>query len=267
VKLSSFTEEEREERRKRSPLATRREFLYILFFTIASIPIVLYLLRGCKDHRDWVVSKQNLQAIGQAIQVYTHLNNEGLPPIAERRAEGIVHDKFGKPLIWASQVYGALSIRDAFDNPKLPTEWETTISIPGGDGEWISLGYGMLSSLDTARLYEVARPSNVVLLAETICNGLGNSFDPLPIPGTPKDGFVIGYDDSNNFPTTQSKFATRLAFLAENPSVLMDAREPLHRGRGTLALTVDGSIRILQASDQAVTRSGTLPTGLWAPFR
>lgn len=267
MNLSNISEDDREEKRKRSPLVTRREILFIVFLTVLSIPIVLYLLRGCKEHRDWVVSKQNLQAIGQAIQVYTHLNNEGLPPIAERRAEGIVHDRYGKPLIWASQVFGALSVRDAFDNPKLPTEWETEISAPGGQGESVPLGYGMLSALDTARLYEVARPSNVVLLAETICNGYGNSFDPLPIPGTPKDGFVIGYDDNNDFPTAKSNYVTRLAFLAENPSIPISAREPLHRGRGTLALTVDGSILVLRASDQVVTKSGTLPTGLWAPFR
>lgn len=251
---------------KKSPYATRKQFYIMLVVALAVVVAVPFLIRGCKEERDWVVSKENLRVIGSALRLYSEQHDDGLPPIAERSREGIVLDRNNYPVIWASQVYGALVNTEALKNPKVSKDWSTIITIPGKSPETIFLGYGMLTSLDTVRIYEVTNTAEVILIAETISGGFGNSLNPLPL-GVERDGFAIGYNNSNDYPNEQTEFATRLAFLADEKGTAIENMKVLHPDRGTLSLNLDGSLRVLSPIDQKVGKVGRMPRGIWVPIR
>jgi hypothetical protein len=62
-----------------------------------------------------------------------------------------------------------------------------------------------------------ANPSDTALIVETSNNGSQGSFNPLPFTDSsgnrvPFDAFMVGFDDSNELFTPDSKRVTRLAF-------------------------------------------------------
>ncbi len=264
--LFTVDEDERDTERRSSPYMSRKEFRIILMgFLILLVPFY-FLYGSCKRDRDFVVSKENLHAMFGAISLYAQDNNEGLPTVFQKEADGtVLIDGYGRPVVWANLV---LSYMDAkkMNNPSSEMEWDVEITRPSSGGEGTQLSYGMLSSLSTARFYDVNNPSECVLLAESISSGLGNSLNPMPL-GVKKDGFCIGYDDSNGMLTERSNYSTRVAFFGIEPKAKMNQLTSIHGDKGTLAISVSGTLRVLRSIDLTIPRNGKTAVGPWAPFR
>jgi hypothetical protein len=152
---------------------------------------------------------------------------------------------------------------EVFENAANPEGGDTMLTRTETDGARIdvALSYGMLSSGDTARRYEIR--DDAILLAETIGSGACGSFNPLPLGGA--DGFMIGYDNSNFFPDGESKYVTRLAFFGEGPSPL--GLMSVHP-QGVNAIRADGSLVTFSSAVEAfpVSKTGDKPTGQWVPY-
>lgn len=264
--LFAIIDDERDIERRSSPYMSRREFRIILIVSLILIIPGYFAYSGCKRQRDYVVSKENLNAIFGALSLYAQDNNDGLPMVYHLAPDGkILIDGYVRPVVWANL---ALSYMDArkMNNPSSLNDWDFIVTKPGSGGEGTPVSYGMLSSLSTARFYDVNNPSECILLAETISSGLQNSLNPIPLD-VDKDGFAIGYDDSNFGITDNSKYATRLAFTAKQKGGNFSQLRPLHNEKGTLGISVSGTLRVIRVSDLTIPRNGKVAVGPWAPFR
>ncbi|MDQ2986133.1 MAG: hypothetical protein M3R13_05360 [Armatimonadota bacterium] len=253
-------DDDRDIERRGQSYATRRDVL--IFGGIAAVLVVLayvFLFRPWKANRDFVVSQSNLQSMSRALGLYAEANNDGLPPAY---LPG-VKDTFERPSTWANQLFPYTARVEIYNNATAPEEGNTTLTHLGVGGETtdVELSYGMLAAADTARRYEIRDAT--ILLAETIGSGVDGSFNPMPLGG--KDGFLIGYDNSNSFPNAGTKFATRLAFTGDGDSPLEST--PIHP-KGTLGIRADGGIAIFETAAQAfpVRVQGQNPSGQWVPY-
>ncbi|MEM4408893.1 MAG: hypothetical protein QXI19_09145 [Candidatus Caldarchaeum sp.] len=266
----STIEPDQGRRGERSPYITKREIVYAFVILIVALVIYYFIFYvPWKNSRDYVVSQGNLRRLHQAIITYSEQNDEGLPAVFAVGTGGRVSlDRFGRPITWAN-LTGANHLEpELLKNPKSRSEWDTLIT--GGKNPYsaMHLSYGMLAPLGLQRRYTVTEPNIVILLAETIGGGRANSLDPLPLDVPDKrDGFIIGYNDSNTSPTQGSQYVTRLAFIADSPDTPLQERLPVHPGRSVLAITVSGTLVHLSASDMLLEKVGNAPAGKWAPFR
>lgn len=116
----------------------------------------------------------------------------------------------------------------------------------------------------------VPNETQTVLVSETSNAGSQDSFDPMPLKTSKsgakvQDGFVIGFEDSNGFPTNKSTLVSRLAF----PGTKNGKYDPKGEARhltGIFYVTAAGSLKSLKPDDIAVTRLGKSSdlTGLWS---
>ncbi len=261
---------EREEPGRRTPYMTRKEMAYALLILLAVfVAYYFFFYLPNKDRRDYVVSQGNLKQLHQVLIAYSEQNDEGLPAVFGMGPEGRVSlDRSGRPITWATLTGAHFLPPDTLKNPKNHPEWDTLITWGKDPNRPVNLSYGMLAPLGLQRRYSILNPNEAILLAETIGGGRANSLNPLPLDVPEKrDGFIIGYNDNNEKPTQDSEYVTRLAFTAPDPNTPLSARQPVHPGRSTLAITVTGSLVQLSASDMVVDKIGNAPSGRWAPFR
>ncbi|MEO7454506.1 MAG: hypothetical protein ABIV13_07060 [Fimbriimonadales bacterium] len=231
-------------------------------FGILAVVLVLayfFLIGPALKHANFVRSKANLKAMARGLGLYAEANNDGFPPVYFPGAK----DANGRPITWANQIFDYVGRMEVFENAANPEGGNTMLTRTDtqGNREDVALSYGMLSSADTARRYEMR--DDAILLAETIGSGVCGSFNPLPLGGT--DGFTIGYDNSNVFPDAQTNYVTRLAFLGEGPSPLgLMSVHPL----GINAIRADGSLVTFSSAGEAfsVSKSGGKPSGQWVPY-
>jgi hypothetical protein len=258
--LTVSDDDDRDIDRRGHSYVTRRDLLLFLSIGVVVIGLAyIFWFRPWKANRDYVVSQSNLQEIARAIGLYAEANNDGLPPVLQPS----VQDSKGRSITWANQVFEYISRPEVFNNAANPEEGNTPATKVTTTGEQIdvSLSYGMLSSADTARRYEIR--DETILIAETIGSGVSGSYNPTPLGGA--DGFLIGYDNSNGMPDPNSKFVTRLAFVAPGVSPL--GLTPIHP-KGALGIRADGGIAIFESASEAfkVSRVGKNPSGHWVPY-
>jgi hypothetical protein len=211
--------------------------------------------RPLRENADWVNAKNNLLDIGGALGLYIAANNDGLPPVTIQGMKGAN----GEPVTWANTLLEYMRHKDAFRNPANPKAGNTpmTYVAPNGGSEGLELSYGLLSSVDTARKYEIRDAT--ILVAPTIGQGLFGSYDPLPLGGP--DGYSIGYDNSNTSPNGQSFRVTRLAYTGQG-----DAKISVHGERGLACLRADGSVTYLHAYEEASrVKQGNVAASPWVP--
>lgn len=253
---------ERDSERALRHYVTRKEFLIWLGMGAVALVMAYFIFyRPWKANRDFVVSQTNLQAIGMAIGLYGAANNEGLPAVVLPGAQ----DAQGLPITWANQLFDYAHRTVIFSNSANPPDGDTLLSQTAKDGgrEAIALSYGMICAASAARRYEVEDAT--ILLAETIGGGVMNSYNPIPLGR--RDGYVIGYDNSNVAADQTTRYVTRVAFLSDSKSDVSRLK-PLHGAQGTIGLRANGSIAILKSALPAlkVAKRGNVPTGQWVPF-
>lgn len=252
-------DDERDTARRKSAYVSGKEVrTWIIIFALIIALSYFFWFRSWKANRDFVVAKNHLGEIHQALGVYMAENNEGLPAVF---LPG-VQDIYGRPVTWANQLFQLTPHLDIFTSPSIPPEGDTllTYTDPNGGRETIRLSYGLLTAAGTLRRYEVR--DETYIIAESISNGVLDSLNPLPL-GV-RDGFAIGYNDSNTHPTPSSEYVTRVAFIGAEKGAGLSSLEPIH-DRGVPVLQMDGHIQIIGAGKLKLTRRGNLPTGNWVP--
>jgi hypothetical protein len=241
------------ERRRGTAYVTRKQVLrWVAMIAVALAIGYFTLYRTLKENRDFVVSKNHLQALYRSLFLYANDNSEGLPAAY---LPGVT-DADGNPVTWANQLFQYTKEFDVFTNPSSASQGNTRLSRVDADGKrWaVELSYGLLSSTSAIRKYEVKDDTRI--LGETIGVGAFGSFNPSPLGIA--DGFMIGYDDSNSEPTADTKRVTRLAFLNDE--------QPIHRGHGVACLRANGGIEVLTAVEATrVDKRGKVPFGPWVP--
>lgn len=270
IPLFTIQDEDRDvERRASEHVNLRKFFLASAFVFVCVLLLSTPLYLQCLAKRNVVVTQENLRSIFQGTRMYAEANNEGLPLAYEMASPDMpALDSRDRPIIWATHIMGYVDPRK-FKNPKTPLDWQVTISSqnPQNRGEPTPVGYGITLPLSAARLYEISNLS-AVLFAETISGGKSGSLNPLPLK-IRADGFLIGFDDTNFpglGPNKDSRYATRLAFTRPDSSTPILQMHPIHAD-ATYAISAEGRILYLSPADQIVQKIGTLPTGIWAPFR
>jgi hypothetical protein len=132
----------------------------------------------------------------------------------------------------------------------------------------------MLNAYSGSLYSVISNPASKILLAETVRNGVLGTLDPLPLqvpvdPANPSagmrtiqdDGFVIGFDNDQNYPNGATKFATRLAF-PDSKSGELNADTPTRHPDGIHFLTVDGGL----LTRGAATARVSLLAGSYGPW-
>jgi hypothetical protein len=246
---------------RRGPTYITPKFM-ALSFGIVVIAIVLtyfFVIGPARDHANFVRSKSNLKAMAVGLGLYAAANNDGLPPVY---LPG-VKDANGRPLTWANQIFDYVGRMEVFANGANPDDGNTMLTRTQTDGNRVdvSLSYGMLSSADTARRYEIQ--DGAILLVESIGSGAMGSYNPMPLGG--QDGFMIGYDNSNLFPDAETEFVTRLAFVG--PGSSPQGLTSVH-SQGVNAIRADGSLVTFKTAGEAfpVNKSGGKLSGQWVPY-
>jgi hypothetical protein len=128
--------------------------------------------------------------------------------------------------------------------------------------------YGMYGAYSGYPTEMVDRPSETVLFADSSNRGANGTLDPLPFRTadgrvSPWDGFVIGWDTSNQFPTSDTKATTRLAYPNTAKGVFDKDGRNRHPS-GNHFIFLDGHLETLNQTAGRVKMSGGFPSGLWS---
>ena len=226
---------------------------------VVLILVYIFVIGPAVENGNWVKAQARIKALAKGLSVYAEANNDGLPPVYLRNTQDIN----GRPITWANQIFDYVGRMEFFNSPAIPGEGNTILTRTMSDGERldVALSFGMLASADTARLYEIH--DDAILLAETIGAGVSGSYNPMPLGG--RDGFMIGYDNSNFMPDAATEFVTRLAFVGEgySPLGLKAVRE-----KGIVGIRADGSLAIFRTASEAfpVSKTAGAPSGQWTPY-
>lgn len=255
----SEEEEERDVERRKNPYLSRKGLRWVLLaFAVAVAGALAYVKLVWEPARWPLHIKGDLKAIHAALFLYAEQNDDGLP-MAYIPTQGDIPltDGKGRPAVWASHLADYITAVEHFTSPAIPKDWGTPIAYRDRQTDELkeaTLSYGILAwmTLPPTRTYLLE--GTQVMVAESISNGKGGSYNPLPVPGGLPDGFLIGYNDSNFQPTPKSKFVTRLALVGggATPTEL----RPVHPG-GILVLYPDGRVASLPPTEAAIPQ-GTL---------
>jgi hypothetical protein len=231
-------------------------------FVLIMIPVFLYGKRNSEK----AVCIRNMASIYKAMEFYA-LDRDDRLPVAYYTLdfETPVQTPSGLPRTWASDIAPYMSKRASF---ACPSAGANEASLVDGNTAWdegnpIRLTYGMYVAYSSALRSNIENPDSVVLLAETANGGANNTYDPLPL--TPSDGYAIGWSDSNAFPSTETRFVTRLAFPGSAGPNFQEKGAGRH-DIGIHAITAVGA-RLNLTPDRAKVQIGRgtgLPEGLWA---
>lgn len=250
----------------RSQYVTKRDVrviaVLILVLAIAAYPVYKMLERNA--HRS--VCRSNLGAIADAINQYASLHDDRFPPIMRTNANGSPNlGDSGHPYTWASDLQDFMNRRASFECPEAAQEEVTKIE---GHEKVLPLTYGMYEPYGGFLRTVVPNPDQTVLVVETSNHGSKTSFDPLPYKDlsgneVPWDGFVVGWQNSNDRPNEQSDRITRLAFPGTSSGNFVKDGETRHDG-GILAINCSGAILpLLKQTDGKVNIKSGLPSGFW----
>lgn len=236
----------------------------IVLLALLGVPVYKMLERNAQRSQ----CANNLRAISSAINQYSELHDGRYPPIMRTGPNGEPDlGETGYPYTWASDVDELMSPRATFTCPTAAPKELTTIE---GHGKTIHLAYGMYEPYGGFLRNLVPNPDQTVLIAETSNLGAAGSYDPMPYKNlngdvVPWDGFVIGWNNTNDTPTSSSAFATRLAFPGTSGGQFSEEKNSDARHDGGIhALNCSGGMmRLLKQADAKITIRAGLPADLW----
>ncbi len=193
---------------------TKKDFRMIVlvtfFLIIGMIPVYLYM----REKAFKATCVKNMNGIMETLILYSTQHDDRFPPLYSENAQGEPEtDANGYAYTWISDIYSLKSDRIDFVCPTAsPEEWAYSANPTGGPP--IPSTYGFYAPYASYSTVLVDNPDTVVILAETSNGGANGTFDPKPF-GSKYDGFVIGWNNSNDFSgenNVDTKSVTRLAF-------------------------------------------------------
>ena len=191
---------------------TRKDVKWILGATALILVGLIPVYISMRDKAYATTCKKNLSEIGKALQLYADQHDDRFPPIYEVGQNGEPGvGAAGFPYTWISDIQPLMNPRASFVCPSADTSEYAYSASPSG-GEAIPSTYGMYTAYSSSPAKDVEGADNIVLVAETANAGALGSLDPLPFKSTKQDGFLIGWDNSNQAPDEATIAMTRLAF-------------------------------------------------------
>ncbi len=252
---------ESEDKRRAGQYITRKDIrligIVLLILAIAAWPLYLYLLRQTHN----ALCGRNMRKIASALLNYEQ-DFEGRLPYAYEtagygsNAVGIRGD--GYAYTWQWQLNRYIANWEAFTCPAAKPGEESHSS----DGSEVhSNDYGMLWGYSGVDGSTIIDPGSKVLIADSSNRGANGTFDPSPLTdpgGNPlkNDGFLLGFDNGNERPNAQTKFATRLAFPGSKNGKFDEETDSRHPGGNIHIMFADGHVRSLNAKAARVNQVG-----------
>lgn len=226
----------------------------LLVLAAAAYPLFLNMVR--RAHRS--ICANNMAGISIAVQQYAVLHDDRFPPIM--RTNGFEPDlgDSGHPYTWASDVDELMNPRASF---KCPAATDSEVTWIEGRQKLIPLTYGMYQPFGGTLRTIVANPDQSVLIAETSNGGKGETYDPVPFKAG-FDGFLVGWNDSNETPGNSSQAVTRLAFPKTEAGKFLRDGDMRHE-KGIHGLNCNGAMIFLKPTDAYTHIQHGLPSGLW----
>jgi prepilin-type processing-associated H-X9-DG protein len=226
----------------------------LVVVAIVAWPGYLYLLGKVNA----TLCKKSFRKIGDAMLNYAADNDDHLPFAYESTGyySKEVNVRKGYAYTWQWQLNQYVGDWDAFKCRAAHDEENTRSS----DGTTVhESSYGMLSGYGGLQLSSISTPGERFLVSETTKSGLFGTVDPLPIRagGTTlaDDGFVIGFDNEQEYPNSATVSATRLAY-PDSAKYGFTSETGARHPSGLQFLFVDGHFRTLNAEAAKVNRLG-----------
>lgn len=242
-----------------SQYVTKRDVRIVAVFLILLIAAGFPIFRILQKRAQRSVCATNLGAVANAISQYAVLHDDRFPPIM-RTGPGNQPDlgDSGHPYTWVSDIDELMTKRASF---LCPAADEKDVTFVEGIHKLIPTTYGMYEPYGGYLRTIIPNPDQTVLISETSNLGSGSTYDPLPYKGG-ADGFVIGWNDSNDIPDDKSVAATRLAFMGTESGIFKADGEARHEDR-IHALNCDGAMIFIKPVEARIKISRGLPSGLW----
>jgi hypothetical protein len=240
---------------------TKKDLRNILI-VFALILLALWpVYRWFKGYTDDTVCKKNIRIIGSALTQYMELWDDRFPGAyqATPGSDAPLLNDSGAAITWATVISPNIKDPASFTCPAvLPGDEARSV---GADGGTLLTGFGLYAPFSYGSRVGIPNPARTVLIAESANAGNEGSYDPLPLAGG-QDGFVIGLDDAQGYPTNATRAVTRLAFYrVGNGNFMSDEVHARHRG-SIHALSLEGAL-ISLLPESAQYQPG--PANYWTP--
>jgi hypothetical protein len=208
----------------------------------------------------------NIKALGDAAILYAQANDDRLPPVSDN--DGAPSFRDGQLHCWATipSIRGSIDPHRDLDCPSATDEESVPVAASGHSTERLS--YGMYMALGSAPLSSIENPSTALMLGETSNFGAHESYDPTPFrdaAGNPikADGYAIGWNTDNFFPSEKTRSVTRLAFYDVKNGEFGDNTQSRHPG-GIYFITAEGGRVLLEPAKAFVSMGpGGRPRAPW----
>lgn len=240
----------------KSEYFSRKDAKWLLLLAVVALLGGIPIYRWGLDLRNKKLCSSNVQALGEALNLYTESYDDRYPPLFEATAAGEPNVQDGRtPVTWATFIRGQHNGRNTLSCPAAEEDEVAKTEWSGGPQP---ITYGLYAAHAAVTRSTIDSPDETILLAETSSLGSHGSFDPLPYrdgDGNPiPDAYVIGWDNSNTEPNAKTKSVTRLAFRDTNGGRFGPESHSRHSS-GIHAMTVSGR-RILLSPDSSRTTWG-----------
>lgn len=211
----------------------------------------------------------NMKAMMDAMNLYAESKDDRFPPLyrtGNNREPGL--GDTGKPYTWADDIQPLMNKRYSFQCPSAKPDELVSSEDPETSQSVLKTSYGMYAPYSGYTRSLIANPDTTAIVAETSNQGAQGTFDPVPLKdekgNAVPDGMVIGWDDSNEEPSSASKFVTRLSYPeTRNGDFKKDGIS--RHDAGIHVLTVTGERLTLPPSAARVEHRFGSIQGLWAP--
>lgn len=245
---------------------SKKDFRVIAVLLVVFCAAAFPIFRVMQKNAQRSMCKTNLGAIAEAINQYASVHDDRFPPVM-RMAEGGVPQlgSTGLPYTWASDLAEFKNKRSSF---RCPAADDTEVTQIEGQHGTLDLTYGMYQPYGGLLRTVVPNPDQTILIVETSNHGAKGTYNPVPYKTSsgeviPWDGFVVGWNNSNDLPDANSKLLTRLAYPDTSSGTFTKETESRH-GTGILALNCSGSVlKPIPPEEVNVRIKSGLPSGMW----
>lgn len=266
--IEAYDASEQDER-PRSDHFSRKDLRYLFLGVVLLVVLMWPLYAILKGNSERSICANNFQAISTALGLYMTDNDDRFPPpFATGVGSEPRTDAKGRPFTWCSLLDGYMTSRATFVCPSAADD-EKVHAQAGRSSGTLDTTYGMYPPYAGVYRETIPNISQIALIVETSNAGSQGSFDPVRFlgpEGQPQkdDGFAVGFDDSNDMPTPNSRAVTRLAFRNTADGKFGAEAGARHRDK-IFVLNGDLRLRVITPEQAQLKRlkNGEI-VGLWA---
>lgn len=250
-----------------SQYMTKKDARWIGAVTVVLGILMVPVYRIALDARNKTVCVAHMKDTVSALALYATDNDNRYPIAYEMGPNGEPSNPTGgAPISWVTLVkrYKA----KPFTCPAADNLQHSKSVDPNDPALFVESSVGFYSAYSGISQNDVDNPNQVVILAETSNHGSFGTYNPVPFKTADgkevaNDGFVIGWDNSNDAPNEETQSITRLALKGTDKGVFSDIAEPRHSA-GIHAITASGAKILLRGAAAKASWGRYTLTGTWA---